>query len=92
MKTGNIKDIVVDTRLNNIHISLDRATQADDTLLIVLLKSLLPGAVGIEVRINDVVTGHLATECDSDIALKIPLSSKADQIRILSQNLRRKNT
>lgn len=87
MKTGNVTEIIVDPRLRSIHVSLDRTSETDDVLLVVLPRSLISGSSGIEVEVNDVITRHIMTECDLDLALKIPLLGKADQIKILYHNL-----
>lgn len=83
MNSGSVTDMIVDGRLKSIYISLERTSGIEDVLMIVLPKDLLSGLPSeLKVQVSDVVTKYEMTECDSDVALKIPLSIGADEIKI----------
>jgi hypothetical protein len=84
--TAAIKDVIVDARTNSMHISLERTTAAEDALIVLLPKELLPATPSdLRVEINGVLVSHEMIECDSELSLSLPLSSQADQVRVYSE-------
>src|SRR5437867_5197942 len=86
MNTGKLSNMSVESQSNKVNLSLERAKQIEDTLMLTLPSSLVggrdSGTRDFSITVNGKAVKYDQTSDDVETGFKIPLSANATTVQI----------